>query len=441
MKRKNGFTLIELLAVIVILAIIALIATPMILGIIDSAKKGAAENSAYGYIDAIEKSGLQNMIDIGNYTTKKDGTYDLDSIGVVKYKGTQPTQICIVMKDGSVESGEFQFGSYIVDYKNGKAKVNTEKTQIVCSQTGEGNTEEGTLPTSKIMAEPDKEEGLNFLNSGIERQQIESLKIIKTTEFPNGAIDVSEAQNGSVMLWSEDSNNNTFYEVTIGGIDGVLANEDSEMLFSDFLYAHTLDLTDFYTYGVINMDYMISGTARESVNFTLNLGNHFDTSKVTSMDSLFHDVGKMCNSFSLNLGDKLDTSNVTNMRNMFKNVGRTASNFTLNLGNRFNTSKVTDMRNMFESTGLMSNVFTLNLGNQFNTSNVTAMDYMFSNTGSGNEYFTLDLRTFDFGKVTTYSKMLEGYVFDRLLTVKDQASKDWILNNVAGYLEDIQIAS
>ena len=39
--NKKGFTLIELLAVIVILAIIALIATPIILGMIDSAKKQA----------------------------------------------------------------------------------------------------------------------------------------------------------------------------------------------------------------------------------------------------------------------------------------------------------------------------------------------------------------------------------------------------------------
>ncbi len=38
---KKGFTLIELLAVIVILSIIALIATPMILGVIETTKKGA----------------------------------------------------------------------------------------------------------------------------------------------------------------------------------------------------------------------------------------------------------------------------------------------------------------------------------------------------------------------------------------------------------------
>ena len=45
MKNK-GFTLIELLAVIVILAIIALIATPIILGIINDARTNAKKRSA-----------------------------------------------------------------------------------------------------------------------------------------------------------------------------------------------------------------------------------------------------------------------------------------------------------------------------------------------------------------------------------------------------------
>ena len=54
-QNKKGFTLIELLAVIVILAIIALIATPIILNMINDAKKSAAKDSAYAYQDAAEK--------------------------------------------------------------------------------------------------------------------------------------------------------------------------------------------------------------------------------------------------------------------------------------------------------------------------------------------------------------------------------------------------
>ena len=51
--RKKGFTLIELLAVIVILAIIALIATPIILGIINDAREESNERSVELYASAV----------------------------------------------------------------------------------------------------------------------------------------------------------------------------------------------------------------------------------------------------------------------------------------------------------------------------------------------------------------------------------------------------
>lgn len=55
-NNKKGFTLIELLAVIVILAIIALIATPIILGIIEDSRKSARENSAKYIASTIDTS-------------------------------------------------------------------------------------------------------------------------------------------------------------------------------------------------------------------------------------------------------------------------------------------------------------------------------------------------------------------------------------------------
>ena len=56
--NKKGFTLIELLAVIVILAIIALIATPIILGIIEDARNGAKDRSAEAVAHAMETAYL-----------------------------------------------------------------------------------------------------------------------------------------------------------------------------------------------------------------------------------------------------------------------------------------------------------------------------------------------------------------------------------------------
>ena len=57
MKNK-GFTLIELLAVIVILAIIALIATPIIIGIINDSKKQSTIRSAELYESAVKNATL-----------------------------------------------------------------------------------------------------------------------------------------------------------------------------------------------------------------------------------------------------------------------------------------------------------------------------------------------------------------------------------------------
>ena len=55
MKKRNGFTLIELLAVIAILAIILLIAVPMILSVINNAKKSAFASSCKMIVSAAEK--------------------------------------------------------------------------------------------------------------------------------------------------------------------------------------------------------------------------------------------------------------------------------------------------------------------------------------------------------------------------------------------------
>ena len=54
MKNKKGFTLIELLAVILILAIIALVTVPIVINMIENARRKAAIDTAYGYIQAVE---------------------------------------------------------------------------------------------------------------------------------------------------------------------------------------------------------------------------------------------------------------------------------------------------------------------------------------------------------------------------------------------------
>lgn len=54
MKNNKGFTLIELLAVIVILTVIALIATPQVIKILNKSRLSAAEDSTYVIIESVD---------------------------------------------------------------------------------------------------------------------------------------------------------------------------------------------------------------------------------------------------------------------------------------------------------------------------------------------------------------------------------------------------
>ncbi|MDD4781706.1 MAG: prepilin-type N-terminal cleavage/methylation domain-containing protein [Tissierellia bacterium] len=64
---KKGFTLIELLAVIVILAIIALIASPIVVGLIEDSNKQAAERSTEAVVAAAKTRYALNKTDATKY--------------------------------------------------------------------------------------------------------------------------------------------------------------------------------------------------------------------------------------------------------------------------------------------------------------------------------------------------------------------------------------
>ena len=132
--KKKGFTLIELLAVIVILAIISLIAVPVILNIIRDAKKSSAKDSAYGYIKAVENYQALEMLK-GNKGLKegKYNTVSETTIGETKYKklndivslkGDKPTGGTVtILKNQTVGSAYLCINNYVVEYLNNEANI------------------------------------------------------------------------------------------------------------------------------------------------------------------------------------------------------------------------------------------------------------------------------------------------------------------------------
>ena len=125
MRNKNAFTLIELLAVIVILAVIALIATPLIMGVIDEAKDGANKRSVQSIRDGAETFLLSKKTLDSNYTfNMNDYTFKGNQFG----KGTFDERINIVFNDQDEAS--------VAVYENNKCYYILAGSNEVKSETG-----------------------------------------------------------------------------------------------------------------------------------------------------------------------------------------------------------------------------------------------------------------------------------------------------------------
>ena len=107
--NKKGFTLIELLAVIVILAIIMLIATPIILNVVEDARQGAARSSAMGYVNAIEKDMMASKLNDPEFVM--DTT--ITEPDIISIRGERPSAVTLDVNNGLVTGGTIQFGKYI----------------------------------------------------------------------------------------------------------------------------------------------------------------------------------------------------------------------------------------------------------------------------------------------------------------------------------------
>ena len=110
MKKNNkGFTLIELLAIIVILALIALITTPIVINIIQDSHKNTFRTSVEGIYDSI----------LEDYTQK--GYTDTQTYTITANK-------IINTSDTEREDSEFQFQGKL-DKGSGSATVTYSKSE------------------------------------------------------------------------------------------------------------------------------------------------------------------------------------------------------------------------------------------------------------------------------------------------------------------------
>lgn len=161
--------------------------------------------------------------------------------------------------------------------------------------------------------------GSHFIQNHINRSWFEKIEFVDNLNIPNNAVesfDVSFLDDGSVMAWYLDSDNNNRYELYIGANGKVKANPNSSYLFYKFVNVNEIDVTN------------------------------LDTSKVTNMYNMFRNAGDSSNFRIIGL-DTWDISNVKNMHSMFSMAG--GNNTTIDFSN-WDLSNVTNLCFMFDDT-------------------------------------------------------------------------------------------
>ena len=127
MIKKKGFTLIELLAVIVILAIISLIAVPIVINIINDAKKESLQRSIDLYMDTVQKRITQENMkvkyDPDRCDIQPNGNVICFIDGKTMKTSTGEDELTIEMNGKKPERGTIKFKQKYTDNTSGSNKL------------------------------------------------------------------------------------------------------------------------------------------------------------------------------------------------------------------------------------------------------------------------------------------------------------------------------
>ena len=423
--NKKKILIISVLVIIVLLGIYLLYNTFAI-------NNTASTNNTY----TINLSNSNNTIDVPSKSSKIvyykiNNTND----GIIKYGIDYKSSNIIVKayedsKDpetGLISSKDNKFVK--LKLINNSTSNDTVTLNTVFGYENGGNLivpSGNTLVTQKIKkintiknAESNVSATSNFLGTTLVRNTIESITITNDNIVPTtaiGSFDVSNNNDGSIMMWYTKGNSDNLYNVYIGSESGITTfPDDSKNLFAYLSNVTSIDLKFTNVTNTSSMIYMFyQDTNLKEINLssfktssllyfvsmfegcsslvTLDLSG-FDTSRITNFSNLF----KNCTSLKNIDLSSFNTSSALIFANMFMNCSSLQS---IDLSN-FNTSKVTSMIDMFYG---CSSLKSLNLSN-FDTSNVTAMSAMFYKCSL---LTTLDLSRFNTSKVTDMSDMFNS---------------------------------
>ena len=226
--KKKGFTLIELLAVIVILAIIAVVATPIITGIIEDSKKASFERSAEGVVEATKFDIPEKLTDSGYTYEFENGEIDLGEnvkvnnaknlSGTIKYNkdgevsyAIHNDKWCVIKNNNETTTTEYEEGKCVLETST-IASAFTYMDNIESFEVGDNCV--SYFQTNMSMSE---EEATTFCSGG--EYNGSTLKELASSKFADNLKTNNVIKN---VVISSNEIIITDYNIDIGGIDIVI---------------------------------------------------------------------------------------------------------------------------------------------------------------------------------------------------------------------------
>ena len=264
--KEKGFTLIELLAVIVILAIIALIATPIILGIINDAREESNERSVELYASAVKNGIAAYQLREGKEVLP--GTYnEINKLPfIVDYDGNVECTEIIISEDSKVSLKGCTVNGGTKEYSYGTKQGNDEPSCTLDDKDDDGEASLSDVVTCEtesfyVMSnENNKITMLSMfnLNLGILCEYNDSGEMVCTES--DGSKIIQEENNRDALMFSSTN----YWSSTTSSYPAYIYNSNENNIYSY--------LNEYETY--LKKDLKVSSASASLISYEqlINLG-------------------------------------------------------------------------------------------------------------------------------------------------------------------------
>ena len=262
----------------------------------------------------------------------------------------------------------------------------------------------------------------NFGNNSYSKGRIERIVAVDVLNVPDNVIaswDASVEQNGSIMAWLVNDDNDYFYELYIAQEGGVKANPDSNSAFGYYSNVEYIDLRYLDVSEVTNMYLMFYCTGRGRERFNVYLEN-WDTANSTKYGSMFNYLGSGSQNGKIVFKNMDFSAANINTYEMFKYIAQNSRNMRVIFDNV--TFGMSSPGYMFE--GILASSYNGKLEmNNVTFINATYLDNIFYNVGSSSNGFTMNISNLSAPLATTAIRSI--FIPQNSNSICSITIKDW----------------